>query len=476
MNLKPACTALASCFICAFGLAQTLPEEETSVGADARTALSVTVYNDGQALVRDTRHLPLHAGQNKVAFRDVAAAMRAETTSLRAVGGDFTMLEQNYEFDLLTPAAILRRYVGKEVSIIHTNPATGAETSEKAKVLAANEGIVLRYADRIETGLSGRIVYGNVPATLRDRPTLSLLLHSEHGGKPEAELMYLTNQMTWKADYIANVNANGDRMQLNGWVTLGNGSGTAYENARLQLVAGTLNRVREVRQDVMYRAAMAVPAPPAGASMQEEKLGDYHLYTLERPTTILENQTKQVALLSAADIAVQRETVLDSSGGVWWYQNAHPEIQKGLKPSVFLRFENKGESVGMPLPAGTIRVYMKDARGGAQLVGEDAIGHTAKGEKIALRLGEAFDVTADRVQTEFKVLSTRSSQSSYRIELRNADSKPVTVTVREPLHGDWRMASESARHVKESAGAAVWHIQVPAEGKTVLTYTAVVKW
>lgn len=476
MNLKPVITAIASCFVCALGVAQTLPAEETNVGADARTALSVTVYNDGQALIRDTRRLPLHAGQNKIAFRDVAASMRAETTSLRALGGDFTMLEQNYEFDLLTPTAILRRYVGKEVTVIHTNPATGMETSEKAKVLAANEGIVLRYADRIETGLSGRIAYGNVPATLRDRPTLSLLLNSEHSGTPEAELMYLTSRMSWKADYIANVNANGDRMQLNGWVTLGNASGTAYENARLQLVAGTLNRVRESRQEVMNFAKASAPAPVAGRAMQEEKLGDYHLYTLDRPTTILENQTKQVALLSAADIAVQRQTVLEGSNGLWWYQNAHPEIQKGLKPSVFLRFENKGDTLGMPLPAGTIRVYMKDARGGAQLVGEDAIGHTAKGEKIALRLGEAFDVTADRVQTDYKVVSTRSSQSSYRIELRNADSKPVVVTVREPLQGDWRMVSESARHIKESAGSAVWQIHVPAEGKAVLEYTALVKW
>ncbi len=210
--------------------------------------------------------------------------------------------------------------------------------------------------------------------------------------------------------------------------------------------------------------------------MQEEKLGDYHLYTLDRPTTILENQTKQVALLSAADIAVTRQTVLDGSNGFWWYQNAHPEIQKGLKPSVFLRFENKGDTLGMPLPAGTIRVYMKDARGGAQLVGEDAIKHTAKGEKIALRLGEAFDITADRVQTDYKVVSSRASQSSYKIELRNADSKPVVVTVREPLQGDWRMISASAPHIKESAGSAVWQITVPAEGKAILEYTALVKW
>jgi hypothetical protein len=467
----------AACSLAAdINAAPSVAPDETNVSASARSAIAVTIYNDGEALVRDTRSLPLHAGHNKIAFRDVAASIRPETTSVRALsGGGFTLLEQNYEFDLLTPAALLRKYVGKEVTVIHTNQATGAETSEKATVLATNEGVVLRYADRIETDVSGRIAFGSVPATLRDRPTLSLLLDSERGGNQDIELMYLANQISWKADYIANVNASGDHMQLNGWVTLTNQSGTAFENARLQLVAGTLNRVRQQRDMYLERKVMVASAP-AAQPMQEEKLGDYHLYTLDRPTTILENQTKQVALLSAADIPVKREYVLQSDNMYWWYQGSHPEIQKGLKPSVYLRFDNKGGDLGIPLPAGTMRVYMKDSNGGAQLVGEDAIAHTAKNEKVGLRLGEAFDITADRVQTDYKSLSSRASQSSYKIEIRNADSKPVTVTVREPLFGDWTIIRQTQSHIKESSGSAVWQVKVPAEGKTVLEYTAVVKW
>jgi hypothetical protein len=183
-----------------------------------------------------------------------------------------------------------------------------------------------------------------------------------------------------------------------------------------------------------------------------------------------------VALLSAANIPVKREYVLQNENAYWWYQGPHTEAQKGLKPSVYLRFENKGGNLGIPLPAGIMRVYMKDTNGGAQLVGEDAIAHTAKGEKIGLRLGEAFDITADRVQTDFKSLSSRTSQSSYKIEIRNADSKPVTVTVREPLQGDWTITKESERHIKESSGTASWKINVPAEGTAVLEYTALVKW
>lgn len=473
MRIRHLTTAVALAFAQA---AFATPADEISVSASNRSALGITIYNDGQALVRDTRMLPLKAGQNRIAFRDVAATIRPETASLKGLAGSqFGLVEQNYEFDLLTPNALLRKYVGKEITVIRSHPITGVETAEKATVLAANEGVVLRYADRIETGVSGRIAYGSVPANLRDRPTLSLVLDSGKAGNQEAELMYLANQVSWKADYIANVNAAGDRMQLNGWVTLTNQSGTAFENARLQLVAGTLNRVREALASSTYEMRVR-SAPAAAAPMAQEKIGDYHLYTLERPTTILENQTKQVALLSADNIPVKREYVLQQPGGFWWYQSARSDMQKGLKPSIFLRFENKGGELGMPLPAGVIRAYIKDSRGGAQFVGEDRIAHTAKGEKLSIRLGEAFDLTADRVQTDYKRVSDRSSQSSYRIELRNADSKPATVIVREPLQGDWEITSESQRHTKESAGSAVWEVKIPAEGKAVLEYTAVVKW
>lgn len=471
MRPSPFVLALA---LASFSAIAAEPADEVRVPASARSALGITIYNDGQALVRDTRKLPLQAGVNRLAFGDVAATIRPETASLRTLSGaGFAILEQNYEFDLLSPAALLRKYVGRAVTVTRTHPATGVEKAEQATVLATNDGVVLRYADRIESEIAGRISFASVPANLRERPTLSMLLDSRSGGTQDAELMYLANEVGWKADYIANVGADGTRMKLDGWVTLTNRSGTDFTEARLQLVAGTLNRVRERRD--MAMKVMAAPAP-AASEMREEKLADYHLYTLGRLTTVRDQQTKQVALLSAGEIPVRREYLLQNANGFWWYQGAHPEIQKGLKPSVYLRFENSGGELGVPLPAGTIRVYMKDSSGGAQLVGEDAIGHTAKGEKIDLRLGEAFDITADRVQTDYKVLDKRSSQSSYRIEIRNADRKPVTVAVREPLRGDWTISTANLKHVKESSGSALWQVAVPAEGKAVLEYTAVVRW
>jgi len=450
---------------------------EVAVTTASRTALGITIYNDGQALVRDTRQLSLGRGLDRIAFRDVAATMRPETAALRAVSGaGFTLVEQNFDFDLLTPAALLSKYVGREVTVIRTNPTSGEDSAEKATVLAGQEGVVLRYRDRIETGVPGRIAFGDVPANLRDRPTLSMLLDAPREGAQQAELTYLANEIGWKADYVANLAADGQHMQLNGWVTLTNKSGTAYDNARLQLVAGSLNRVRERNELQPQARAKLAMAANAAAPMSEEKLGDYHLYTLAHPTTILNNQTKQVALMSAGNIPVQREYLLEPGAAYGWYQAPHPDVQKGLKPSALLHFDNRGGDLGIPLPAGTVRVYVRDSGDAAQFVGEDAIVHTAKGEKLALRLGEAFDITADRIQTDFRLLGKRSSQSSYRIEIRNADPRPVTVTVREPLQGDWNIPAENLPHVKESSGAATWKVAVPGSGSATLEYTAVVQW
>jgi hypothetical protein len=486
MTVKPfnryqPAVALAAALACTAPMAQPAAQStpapaEQSLTTATRTSLGVTIYNDGRALVRDARRMRFAPGVQKIAMRDVAATIQPETASLKSLSGPgFDLLEQNFDFDLLTPTALLNKYVGRQVTVWHTNPGSGAETSETATVLATNEGVVLRYKDRIETGVAGRLAFSDVPPNLRDRPTLSMMLAAERDGDAVVELTYLAGQLGWKADYIANLNADGTRMNLNGWVTLTNRSGTAFDNARLQLVAGTLNRVTQ--DDSRIRPMLAAKAMAAApAEMAEEKLGDYHLYTLPRPTTIENNQTKQVALLSAADVPVQRDYVLQNGNVDYWYMGRHGDIQKGLKPGVFLRFDNRDGQLGIPLPAGTVRAYMPDSRGGAQLIGEDAIAHTARNEQVTLRMGEAFDLTADRVQTDYRALSERSRQSSYRIELRNADAKPATIVVREPLHGDWKITAESQEHQKESAGSVVWRVLVPGNGKAVLEYTAVVSW
>lgn len=448
--------------------------QEISSGAAERESTAVTVYNDNLALVKERRRIKLPAGLTRLSLREVSAQMRPETALLRAVtGAPISLIEQNFDFDLLTPEKLLEKYVGKEVTVLRSHPTTGEEKSEKATVLATNNGTVLRFADRIETGAPGRIVFGSVPANLRDRPTLSVLLDGD-GGSQSLELSYLTGGLRWKADYVANLAGDGKHMNLSGWVTLTNQSGAAYTDARLQLVAGTVNRVYDRQERMPMPMALAAPAPRAKAAMSQESLMDYHLYSVERPTTIADNQTKQLALLSADAIPVRHEYLL--TGSDYYYRSRYGELGQKLKPAVFISFDNKGGELGKPLPAGIVRVYAMDSKGAAQFVGEDSISHTAKNETIKLRLGEAFDVTADRKQTAYKKLAETTAETSYRIDLRNAKDEAVTVRVLEPLFGDWEIVQENHRSTKESSSAAAWNISVPAGGSAMLEYTVRVKW
>jgi hypothetical protein len=331
---------------------------------------------------------------------------------------------------------------------------------------------VLRFADRIETGVPGRLAFDSVPANLRDRPTLSVLLEAA-GGRQAVELSYLTGGLSWKADYVANLATDGKSLDLNGWVTLTNRSGAGFDNTTLQLVAGTVNRVRQTDSRVY---AMAAPAPARAKSQEatQEALMDYHLYSFERPTSIADNQTKQLALLSASAVPVRREYLL--AGNDWYYRDRYGQIGQKLKPAVFLEFENKGGQLGKPLPAGIVRVYARDSKGAAQFVGEDRIAHTAKNEKLKLRLGEAFDITAERKQISYRKITDNVVETAYRIDLRNAKDEAVTVRVQEPLPGDWEMLQESQKHTKESSRVASWNVAIPADGAAVLEYTVRVRW
>jgi hypothetical protein len=479
MQLKKLCAAVTAAL--AITGAQGAQQETSSTLADQQS-VAVTIYNENLALIKDTRRVGLDAGINRLALREVSARMRPETASLRSLThpGALSLVEQNFDFDLLTPAKLLEKYVGREVRILRMNPKTGVESTETATVLAANGGVVLKIGDRIETGLPGRIVYGSVPANLRDRPTLVTELQSARAGAQTVELSYLCGGLAWKADYVAELNAADSALDLNGWVTLTNTSGTSYPNARLQLVAGDVNRVRdEMRFAAKASRAMAAEAP-APRSMAEESLFEYHLYTLQRPTTIADNQTKQVALLGASSVPVKKELVLQGSD--YYYRSGVGGIGQKLKVGVFVQFENREAAhLGLPMPKGVVRVYKKDGAGNAQFIGEDSIDHTPKNDSVRLKLGDAFDVTADKKQTDFKRREPTNQasyvfESAYEIVLKNAKNEPATVVVREPVPGDWTMLEQSHKHAKVAAGTAEWKIEVPAEGRTTLKYRVLVRY
>lgn len=468
--------------ICCVFTSTTFAADEIRSTLNDQQSVAVTIYNGDLALVKDQRKVKLPSGLNYLALRDVSAQMRPETALLRSIShaGSFSTLEQNFDFDLLTPEKLLEKYVGKNVSVVKTHPTTGVETSEPATVLSANNGVVLKIGNRIETGIPGRIVYADVPANLRDRPTLVTKLNNKTVAEQTLELSYLTGGLDWKADYVAELSTKEDSLDLSGWVTLSNTSGATYNNAKLQLVAGDVNRVRQEMPRMAKAMRAEVMMADASAPMAEESLLEYHLYTLDRPTTIAENQTKQVALLSASGVPARKELLL--RGADYYYSSSYGDLSQKMKVSVFVEFDNKeAAKMGMPLPKGTMRVYKKDSQGNAQFVGEDHIDHTPKNETVRLKLGEAFDVTADKKQTDFKTLprpakGNSAFESAYEIVLKNAKKERVTVTVQEPIPADWKIVSESHTSSKASSNTAVWKIDIPAESKTILSYRVLVKY
>ncbi|WP_457675694.1 DUF4139 domain-containing protein [Thiolapillus sp.] len=454
---------------------------ETVSDINDQTALAVTIYNENLALIRDRRKLDLPGSTLDLAIRGVSANMRPETALLRNIThpGDLNVLEQNFNFDLLTPQKMLEKYTGQTVELVRMNPATGKETREAATILSTNSGVVAEIGGRVETNPEGRWIFPRIPDNLRDRPTLVTRLATKTAGPQELELSYLSGGLSWKADYVVNLDNNDSSLDLAGWVTLTNRSGTSYPDARLQLVAGDVNQVRNdmrhLRKAPMTAMADAMPAP-----MEEESLFEYHLYTLNRPTTIADNQTKQVALLNASGVPARKELVF--RGQDYYFRGRYSSLGQKLKAAVYLQFENReGQGLGLPLPRGIVRVYKEDSQGNAQFVGEDRIDHTPKNEKVRLKLGEAFDVTASKKQVNYRKVNhghpyNYAAEATFRLELKNAKNSPIQVTVQEPIPGDWKILQESHRHAKAAANLAEWHIDIPAEDTETLEYRVLVRY
>lgn len=435
--------------------------------------LSVTVYNSDIALVRDVRNLRLPAGSFDLQFMDIAATVNPATVHFRSLTepSALRVLEQNYEYDLLEPDKLLRKYVGREVTLVRTRQDGGTTREEevRALLLSYNNGPVWRIGKEIVTGLhADHIRFPELPGNLHSRPTLIWTLQNSGAVPHRVEASYLAGKLAWNADYVLTVGRDDKSADLDGWVTLTNGSGTAFNNARLQLVAGDLNRVRQQLEsrkesvDSMARAA----APP----MQQEAFSDYHLYTLGRRTTINNNETKQVSMLAGTGVPTVKRYVVN--GQAYYYRNAHyPGAPLKDVVQVFYQFKNEQKGgLGMPMPAGTIRVYQADSKDGVHFVGEDRINHTPKDETINIKIGNAFDVVCERKQTDFRKISTNVYEFEYEITLRNHKASAVSVEVNEPIGGTWEMLRSSHKWTKTEAWASQFIVPVVADGTSVLRY------
>ena len=431
----------------------------------AERALSVTIYNDDLALIQDRRDIDVKDGRQRIEFQDVSAQIRPETVSLSA--SDISILEQNFDFDLLTPTKLMEKAVGQEVTIVRVNPATGAETREQAQVLATNGGVVLKIGQRIEVlrddGLPVRVIFNKVPDNLRARPTLSVSIIGAHAGTRRATLSYLTPGLGWKADYVALYNESDAKIDVQGWVTLTNSSGTTYDNAQTLLVAGSPSQVNGDSDN--YRAPLrrATLQKPGTESGSRERLGDYYLYPLSERTSIANLQTKQVSFLVVHGVPAEHGYEFRNR---WLGTGETPLSAK----SIYSFSTSAHAGLGDQLPAGILRFYMRDKRGDPQFIGESRIDHTPMGSTLSLATGDAFDVKVHAVVEKRTRISTFDWQTDMRYELTNALPRSVVVKLRqEGLWGDSSIKTESQKSVRPNAEAAEWAVTVPANGKAALT-------
>ncbi len=437
-----------------------------------QSSVSVTVYNNNRGLVRDVRAVQLPVGTGELRFMDVAAHINPVTVRARSTdrAGGFAVIEQNYEYDLMDANKLLDKYVGREIKII--DPACKGQDKACGEIdaflLSNNRGQVFRIDGKIYLGYPGIRVLPKLPEELIATPTLTWKYRNRQKKSQLIEVTYLTREINWKADYVLALNKTDTRADLSGWVTIDNKSGTAYSNAGLKLVAGNPNRVENVPVHRVYAMEDKVAAalPPR---FNESALFEYHVYNLQGKTDLKNKQTKQIKLLEAAPVKIEKK--LQVKGDERFFRRPYGRDTKRVPVMVFINFDNTGSNkLGRPLPAGIIRLYKADADDSYQFIGEDRIAHTPKKETINLRVGEAFDVVAERVQTEFRKVSPQQHESAWKITLKNRKKEDVVVDVVESLPGNWRIIKSSHPYKKIDAFTVRFSIPVPKDGEVVCTY------
>lgn len=444
-----------------------------AASAAAAPNLAITIYANNTALVQDTRDLNLTGGRQKLEFENVSAKIRSETVSLTA--RDLTIIEQNFDFDLLSPAKMMEKAVGHVVTIVRINPANGAETREQAEILATNGGVVLRIGNRIEVlrddGLPVRVIFDKVPENLRARPTLSVLVDAAPGTRT-GTLSYLTPGLGWRADYVALFDETAGKIDVQGWVTLTNASSVTYDNADTLLVAGNPHLL-DGDDSIQYGARYpSFPRPERGTLVQagtesgtRERLGDYYLYPLAARTTIADQQTKQVSFLDVHGAPAQHGYEARLS----WLQT----IEQPVSAASIYQFSNSAKGgLGDQLPAGVVRFYLRDKRGSPQFIGESRIDHTPMGSTLSLSTGDAFDVKIKSAVDKRDKLGPTRWRTSMRYTLTNSLPKAVTVNlIQNGLWGDTKIVSESLKSRRSDADPALWEVNVPANGTTEVNAT-----
>ncbi|MGX8272043.1 DUF4139 domain-containing protein [Brevundimonas diminuta] len=458
-------------FALALLLAAPAAAQQVEEGPGGPDRVSLTVYNQNIALVEDVRNLNVPAGRSRQEFPGVSASIRPETVGLSGRG--LSVVEQNFDYDLLTPGKLMESAVGNEIGIVRTNPGSGAQSTERARVLAANQGVVLQIGDRIEVlrddGVPTRVIFDRVPQNLRPRPTLSVTLDAEGAGRRETTLSYLTSGLTWKADYVARFDEKAGKLDLTGWVTLTNNSGATFSNAQTRVVAGDVNLINQGGYNPRPPVRVSNTRGNGTQSGGEGALADVYVYPLPEAVTVANNQTKQVGLIDAAGVPATKRYLRVVDG---FYSAEEP-----MAAEVGVIFANGSGDAARALPAGVIRVYVKDEAGEPRFIGESQVDHSPAGSEIVVTTGDAFDVTVQPRLVSSERVSKRLVdyfRTRYAMEytVRNARPEPVTVEVRQRgLGRDTELTDQSITGEMRDARTVVWRVPVPANGETKLTAT-----
>lgn len=458
----------------------------------APDASEITVYNQGFGLVKETRILNLKEGRQSIAIEDVASRIETNSVGIKSLTDPdgFSVLEQNYQYDLISPLAILNKSVGQKVKFIRTigqqrDVLEGTLISSPTSIVGNPDGssqqtyngMVIRTDDgRIVLSPSGEIEVSSVPAGLISKPTLLWEIEAAKAGQNTIELSYLTQGMNWNADYVLMYDGMGSG-DLKGWVTMVNQSGIGFKDAKLKLLAGDVARVVNQPQAYGGRGGVQMMAKAAPA-FAEESLFEYHLYTLQRPATVANNETKQLSLLEGKGIKVTKKLIIDSMMGYGTYYPNQGEVGTGdIKPQVRLEFVNSKENnLGIPLPKGKIKIYQRDNSGSVQMLGEAAIDHTPRDEKLSLVVGQSFDIRASRKRTNFRLIDNSTAEESFEISVRNRKDVSDTVHVLERHWGDWKVTDKSMDFVKADANTMEFTVDLKAGEEKKITYTVVTHW
>lgn len=467
--MKKPTLVLATVLLAQWAHAQVTVSESSS---DDRKNLNVTIYNDNRALVQETRSVKFTQGIQTLNYKDVSSSIEPSTLIVKS-NSDLKILEQNYEYDLISPQKLLEKYVGQKVTLVQDENPSQAAKSTEATLLSTNGSPVFEIDGKIQIGLPGRVVLPKLPENLAARPSLKWLVQNAKSGVQNLDVSYLSHGMSWRADYVLLLDSTDKSGDLTAWINLTNNSGTHFRDAKLKLVAGTVNQVNDAVGYGSGARSLKMAMPPMAMEMAEEKTFDeYHLYTLPRPVSLADQQNKQIQLFPTT--ALRTEKVYLAKPAYFSLNNNDQGMQK-TPVGVHLQFQTGKENhLDLPLPAGVIRVYKNDSDGSQIFVGEDRIDHTPKNESVQIKTGEAFDLVCENRQLSYSRIDKNTHETSWEVKVRNHKTETVTVNFDQPVFGDWSV-TKGPKPQKMNANTIRFPISVKADGETVLNYTIRVK-